>query len=163
MIHKSDSITETNKTEANVHNAAQADLSRLPLARVAELFAAEYLTNLGWKILERNWHAGRFSETDIIARDENGELVFIEVKSRIRDYNTANAGFIDSGFECLHPRKKLKLIHCAKFYMAHNRLPSEACRLDAIIVYAKWQYKSAKTLEDLTKCMQVHHVRNIFS
>jgi putative endonuclease len=161
MIYKSDSVNQTNKTEANVHNDAP-DLRGLPLARVAEIFAAQYLTNLGWKILERNWHAGRYSETDIIARDESGELVFIEVKSRIRDYNTVNTGFIDSGFECLHARKKHKLLHSAKTYIAQSRLRSEACRLDAIIVFAKWQYKSAKSIEDLTKCMQVHHVRNIF-
>jgi len=161
MFYESDSVKQTHKTEANVHNAA-LDLNGLPLARVSEMFVAEYLTNLGWKILERNWHAGRFSEADIIARDENGELVFIEVKSRARNYEVSNSGFIESGFECLHAHKKHKLIHCANFYMAKNSLIPDACRFDAVIVFAKREYKLANTIEDLTKCMQLHHVRNIF-
>ncbi len=45
-----------------------------------ERIAADYLTALGWDILERNWRFGR-AEVDIIAR-EGKVLVFVEVKTR---------------------------------------------------------------------------------
>lgn len=46
-----------------------------------ESVAVQFLEQLGWKILERNWRSGR-SEIDIIARDQDQTLVFVEVKTR---------------------------------------------------------------------------------
>ena len=46
-----------------------------------EELACEYLKKKGYKIIERNWHYSKNAEIDIIA-DDNGTLVFIEVKTR---------------------------------------------------------------------------------
>ena len=43
--------------------------------------AAVYLVKKGYKILERNYLGRRF-EIDIIAADQNGEIHFVEVKTR---------------------------------------------------------------------------------
>lgn len=43
--------------------------------------AAVYLVKKGYKILERNFLGRRF-EIDIIAADQNGEIHFVEVKTR---------------------------------------------------------------------------------
>ncbi len=48
---------------------------------IGEDFAAEYLRNIGWTILERNWHYSRHAEIDIIAKDGD-TIVFVEVKTR---------------------------------------------------------------------------------
>jgi putative endonuclease len=45
-----------------------------------EQIAADYIANLGYKILHRKWHFGH-DELDIVARDGD-ELVIVEVKSR---------------------------------------------------------------------------------
>ncbi len=54
------------------------------LGKQGEEIASEYLINKGFKIIERNWRAGRY-EIDIIAIDNN-TLVFVEVKTRSADY-----------------------------------------------------------------------------
>lgn len=46
-----------------------------------EAVAAEHLKAKGYTILHRNWRAGR-READLIATDPQGELVFVEVKTR---------------------------------------------------------------------------------
>jgi len=45
-----------------------------------ESIACEYLINLGYKILERN-RLTRFGELDIISKEDNKNIVFIEVKT----------------------------------------------------------------------------------
>ena len=46
-----------------------------------EVLAKNYLVNIGYKIIETNWHYSKDAEIDIIASD-NGTLVFVEVKTR---------------------------------------------------------------------------------
>lgn len=46
-----------------------------------EELACRYLKKLGWRIIERNFRI-RGGEIDIIALDADGELVFVEVKTR---------------------------------------------------------------------------------
>lgn len=50
------------------------------LGRAGEEFAARYLCDKGYTILDRNWRCGQ-GEIDIIARHQ-GEVVFVEVKTR---------------------------------------------------------------------------------
>lgn len=45
-----------------------------------ESIACEYLINLGYKILERN-RLTRFGELDIISKEDNRNIVFVEVKT----------------------------------------------------------------------------------
>ena len=46
-----------------------------------EEMACEYLVERGYSILDRNFHAGRIGEIDIVARLGNA-VIFIEVKGR---------------------------------------------------------------------------------
>jgi putative endonuclease len=58
------------------------------VGRFGERRAAEYLTGLGWEVLDRNWRVGgaggdrpAAGELDLVARDGR-TLVFVEVKTR---------------------------------------------------------------------------------
>lgn len=55
--------------------------SRQELGRKGEEVAVRYLKSRGYAIVKRNWFC-RFGEADIIARDPEGTLCFIEVKTR---------------------------------------------------------------------------------
>ena len=44
-----------------------------------ENIAEQYLKELGYKIIERNWKYSRIGEIDIIAQDKD-TVVFVEVK-----------------------------------------------------------------------------------
>ena len=55
--------------------------SRQELGKKGEEAAVRYLKSRGYAIVKRNWFC-RFGEADIIARDPEGTLCFIEVKTR---------------------------------------------------------------------------------
>lgn len=55
--------------------------SRQELGKKGEEAAVRYLKSRGYEIIKRNWFC-RFGEADIIARDPEGTLCFIEVKTR---------------------------------------------------------------------------------
>jgi len=55
-------------------------LSKRSKGDIGELFAIRLLSNLGYNLIERNFHS-KFGEIDIIAQDGN-TLSFLEVKTR---------------------------------------------------------------------------------
>jgi putative endonuclease len=74
--------------------------------------AVEYLKDLGWKILETNWRS-RFGEIDIIARDNNGVVVVVEVRARqTDDFGGATGSVIYA--------KQQKIIRATKGYLAEQ-------------------------------------------
>ncbi|HNG90509.1 MAG TPA: YraN family protein, partial [Saprospiraceae bacterium] len=52
--------------------------------RIGETAAVRFLAEKGWRVVERNWRAGR-GEVDIIAWAHDKLLVFVEVKTRSGD------------------------------------------------------------------------------
>ena len=92
----------------------------------AEALAANFLTQRGLTIVERNWRR-RFGEVDLIARDCD-TLVFVEVRLRRRsDYGDAAAS--------ITPAKQKRLIKAAQLYLVRFR-QAPACRFDAILLDA---------------------------
>lgn len=51
------------------------------LGRWGEQLAAEHLTAAGMQVLARNWRCAE-GELDLVARDLDGAIVFVEVKTR---------------------------------------------------------------------------------
>jgi putative endonuclease len=83
--------TTTNTTTATGQRAEQA--------------AAEYLSRLGYDIIDRNWKR-RDCEIDIIAR-KGSVMYFVEVKYRVDDY----AG---TGLDYITPQKLRRMAHAAE-------------------------------------------------
>lgn len=59
-------------------------LTRSQLGVLGEDIAADHLSSLGLRILQRNWRC-RYGELDIIAADGDRTVVFVEVKTRTGD------------------------------------------------------------------------------
>lgn len=86
--------------------------------------ACEYLENLGYKILERNFRI-RGGEIDIVAKDPRGELVFVEVKTRwSHEYGLP--------VESVTPWKINFLLKAAKFYVQKINWGDKSYRLDFV-------------------------------
>lgn len=99
---------------------------RQRLGQYGEAAAREYLKNKGYTILCQNWHAGRYGEIDLVAKDKNG-LAIIEVKTR----RQTAFGYPE---EAVNKAKVSKLHFAARAYvLAHPHLAFRP-RLEVIAI-----------------------------
>lgn len=68
----------------------------------AEKIASDFLESLGYSIIQKNFHFGKYGEIDIIC-DDNNTLVFVEVKYR----NTSNYGTLKALLLKIKPSDEL--------------------------------------------------------
>lgn len=94
--------------------------------RQGEILAENFIKNLGYKVIERNWHYSKNAEIDIIASD-NSTLVFIEVKTR------SSLAF-GHPFEAINKNKLQKLYTAIYGYMKYMPQKYKTFRLDGIAV-----------------------------
>ena len=107
-----------------------ASQSKVELGRRGEDAAARYLVNNGFEILERNWTCP-YGEADIIARDTDGTVCFIEVKTRL----SVAAGFPE---EAITAEKQQRYERIALSYMmGYQREDGTSVRFDAIALCVK--------------------------
>ena len=92
----------------------------------AEDAAVGYLTDNGYAIVERNYQI-RNGEIDCIARDKDGTLVFVEVKS-------SRTGSCGHPFFWVGTAKQRKLSYLARWYLSMKGLIPCPCRFDVIAV-----------------------------
>jgi putative endonuclease len=78
---------------------------------LGETAAAEFLEQMGWRIVERNWRSGR-AEVDIIAWTEEEILAFVEVKTR-----TGEGSGYGGPEEAVDAKKQDMLVRAAGAYM----------------------------------------------
>lgn len=96
------------------------------LGRIGENIIADYITKLGYKVVERNFACNQ-GEIDIIAKDKE-ELVVIEVKTRT-DISYGEAS------EAVTNTKKRHLINSIKYYIYKQKLENQPIRIDVAEVY----------------------------
>lgn len=97
------------------------------LGHQGEVFAEKFLKAEGYEILERNYRSP-FGEIDLVAR-ENGEISFIEVKTRQEDGWDA--------FEAVDPRKQRKIVRTATAFLMERFGSDEVdARFDVLAVWA---------------------------
>lgn len=84
-------------------------MDKQTLGKKGEAIAERHLIQLGWTILEHNWRYKR-AEIDLIAKNTEGILIFIEVKTRSADYFGAPEEFVTAA-------QQARLIDAANRYM----------------------------------------------
>ncbi len=87
--------------------------------------AARFLSNLGYKILKRNYRT-RLGEIDIIAEDR-GIICFIEVKSR----SSRNFGLPEDAVNAVKQRHIAKVALC---YLKSQKKLDCNCRFDVVCI-----------------------------
>lgn len=105
--------------------------------------AAEFLIKNGWAILSRNYRT-HFGEIDLIARDQYGQLIFVEVK-------TLRKGSLVPE-DNLTPAKFRKFCRIAGFYAnAHPVLVGEkGWRMDLLAIVVDGANSTIKHYENIT-------------
>jgi len=112
--------------------------AKTELGRLGEKLAAEYLVNLGMKVIVRNWRTGHL-EIDIIAETEK-EVIFIEVKTRNNDY-------LADPFEAVNRKKQRHLAKAAHIYMVDSN-NDKSFRFDIISVIINQFGEKLEHIED---------------
>ena len=113
------------------------------IAIKGEQLAAEYLTNKGFSILERNWRYSRSGEIDIIVKRDN-VIAFVEVKTR----KTTNCG---DPLESITRGKQRQIYNLARAYINYNSV-TQGCiyRFDAVGIILSYP-------------PQINHIENAFT
>jgi putative endonuclease len=93
--------------------------------KAGEGLASQYLENLGYQIIERNFQYGH-GEIDLIANDGN-ELVFVEVKSRKSLEFGPPEYAITKG-------KLDQIKKVATAYLVQKDLHDQICRIDVVTI-----------------------------
>jgi putative endonuclease len=109
-----------------------------------EDIAAQFLEDIGYRIVDRNFRYSTFGEIDIIAK-KDGVLVFVEVKT----YKTEEFG---EPLLLVNFKKQEKLRKIAQIYMLQKKIEDIDCRFDVIGI------KIAKSGTDSA----VNHIENAF-
>ena len=118
------------------------------LGRLGEELAAEHFSRLGYRVLARN-HRTRFGELDLILADEDeGTIVFCEVKSR----RVGSGPWQDN----LHERKQKQVRAMAAAWLASVKVADRpfgaGLRFDAVGV----------TLDDRGHLVRLDHMQAAF-
>jgi len=102
---------------------------RAETGQAAEDRALQHLQQQGLRLLERNYRvaagpSARAGEVDLILKDRDGTLVFVEVRAR-RDGSHGGAA------ASVTPAKQRKLLYAAQHYLLRHATPPP-CRFDVI-------------------------------
>lgn len=102
--------------------------ARLRLGRRAEELAAHLIERIGMRIVARNWRRPE-GELDLIAVDQDGTVVFCEVRSRTGELS-------GDPLESVDARKQARVIRAARLYLsvADPPIAATAYRFDVVAV-----------------------------
>lgn len=99
--------------------------SRRQFGDDGEAFAATYLQNKGYVILDRQWRCV-FGEIDLVCK-QGDEYVFVEVKAR----HDETYGFPE---EAVTAGKRKRIAACADVYLAEHHMLDVPWRVDVIAI-----------------------------
>lgn len=122
---------------------------RQKLGKRGEDIAVKYLKKNKYKIVEQNYHAGRYGEIDIIARDRD-QIVFIEVKAK------TDKQFGSPEQELTHNKKK-KLHRAIHNYLFKHFLQDKPWRMDLIAIEIPSAKINLKHYKNLPLYGKIYH------
>lgn len=102
------------------------------LGDAGEARALAHLQAAGLRLVERNYRVARgpgaaAGEVDLILRDRDGTLVFVEVRSRASAGYGGAAASITAG-------KRARIIFAARHFLAARRGAPPPCRFDVVAI-----------------------------
>jgi putative endonuclease len=103
-----------------------------------ETLACERLAQEGLTVLARNFRC-RSGELDVVARDKDGTVVFVEVKER-------HGRSHGEGHEAVTFGKRRRLVRAARIYASHHGLTESAIRFDVMSV--DWEGRTPSIRHD---------------
>lgn len=102
------------------------------IATHGEDLAANFLEANSYKLLARNYRAGRAGEIDIVAMDPHAVVTFVEVKTRSIDGQVF--GIPEIGFEAVGYRKQRKILIASQKFISQPDFAGRRWRYDVIVV-----------------------------
>ena len=115
--------------------------SRKSVGKQGEEKACEYLSEKGFRILNRNWRTKK-GEIDIIA-EKDEQIIFVEVKA-------LPSGSLETLAHELDKRKQKRITETAKRFLAINRkYNNRIVRFDVVVI-------------DMPNFPSVYHIENAF-
>lgn len=101
------------------------------LGKLGEDLVAEWVVKKRGQVLVTRWHC-TFGEIDVVALNPDGDLIFIEVKTR------SPRNIDEDGVLAVTRTKQRKLIQSAKlFQLKHPSHQARNCRFDIALVRAR--------------------------
>ncbi|MBC8370638.1 MAG: YraN family protein [Planctomycetes bacterium] len=97
----------------------------LSVGKLGENHVCQQLCDAGWQILQRNYRCP-FAELDIVAKDSDGNLVIVEVKTR-SSFSWLN------DYDCVG-QKQMRRLAKACVYLGEINYSKQPPRLDLAIV-----------------------------
>lgn len=127
----------------------------LKLGEKGEKIARLYLQNKGYKVLGRNYRA-KFGEIDLIAKDLDDTLVFIEVKSLSGNLDSKRTLLPEDN---LSAAKLGKLRKICQFFANNNRamVGSSGWRIDLIAII----FSGTAEQGQIPRVISLKHYENI--
>lgn len=103
------------------------DIHKRQRGKNAETQACEFLEKHGLQLLQKNYTC-YFGEVDLIMKDKNNDIVFVEVRSRQFDH----CGY---ALQSITPKKEKKILKTAQYYLQQKKwLDKMNCRFDIIAI-----------------------------
>ncbi|MEK9131162.1 MAG: YraN family protein [Patescibacteria group bacterium] len=100
---------------------------RRELGNLGEGMALDFLTELGYQILERQWRCV-FGEVDLICLDPaSGEVVFVEVKTR----QSLESGYPE---DAVTPKKRKSLEAVGEWFLRQSAWEAKPYRFDVVAI-----------------------------
>ncbi len=115
-------------SEAPENDAETADRqeNHIEAGRKGENAALAHLLSRGYVLLDRNWRFGR-GELDLVMESPEGDLVFVEVKTR-------RQRLAGDPLEWITPRKQAQIRRVAHGYCLRRGIGDRPMRFDAVSV-----------------------------
>ncbi len=109
---------------------------------LGEALAEKFLKKKHYKILDKNYHASRLAELDIVAMHK-GVIIFVEVKTRHSSLN-------GMGREAVTAAKQKNIRYAASHYLACKIKKEVPCRFDVV------------EISFLDNAPEITHIENAF-
>jgi putative endonuclease len=109
------------------------------LGEKAEEQACDLLISKGYKLIKKNFHAGKLGEIDLIMENDNC-IVFVEVKF-------SSSGEFGLPHYKINKKKQKQILLVAEIFLSQYSTIKD-CRLDAVLIYPNGNQEIMEHIED---------------